>query len=117
MGTEIIEPVGLRGRLTAAGAAGGSKTIGAFRSLRGPSVEDGARRETVEAEAAGAGVDLAGVEGTMTHGRGASMTSCASFLDIRRIMYQMKKTTRIRAATPPPIAPPRLAGSVDEVAL
>lgn len=111
-----MEPVGLRGRLTATGATGGSKTIGAFRSLRGPSVEDGARRETVEGGTE-AGVDLAGVEGAMTHGRGATMTSRASLLDIRRIMYQMKKITRRRAATPPPIAPPRLAGSVNEAGL
>lgn len=107
MGTEIVEPTGLRGGLT---------TIGIFRSLReAPVNEDGARREP--SEEGGGGGDLAGVEDTMTHGRGASWTSRASFLDILRIMYQINMTTSRRAPIPPPIAPPRLAESVEEGAL
>jgi len=107
VGTEMVEPAGLRGGLT---------TIGIFRSLReAPVNEDCARREP--SEDGGGGGDLAGVEGTMTHGRGASRISRASFLDILRIMYQIKTITSRRAPTPPPIAPPRFAGSVDEVLL
>lgn len=117
MGTEIVEPTGLRGAFRGA-FRGGSTTIGFFRSPRGGFVfanEDGARREPSEDDG-GCG-DLTGVGGITTHGRGASWISRASFLDILRIMYQIKMMTRRRAPTPPPIAPPRLAGSVEELAL